>query len=429
MRPTPRPFSMKLHTCSRCLGASILSLALTPSASSDEHLRWNVSIAGLPPNSISGSATRVSFENKSDCKVKIFWVRYNGELKSYGELNPGAKRQQKTFANSSWLITDTNDEPLGYFRTTHRVATAVIPRRTGKPIPRSRRYTSRSKADAVTWQEELRSTFLELLEMQDLVSRDKPNPLTAKTISSKDRGKYRFREVEVNSTPASRIKVVLTLPNNIRGPSPAVVAIAGHGGSRHSCYEPGGFASVLAERGYVTVSTRISQHSIRERGRTMMGERLWDLMRCVDLLTSLDEVDPGRIGCAGNSLGGEMAMWLGAMDARVKATVSAGFLTRMDQLEKNHCRCWKFAGLRKIADFSDIYALTAPRALLCQNGLKERPTWFTVAIAREALNDIKPIYADLGEPRNLEFLAHEGGHVIEVPGLLSFFRKHLRGSD
>ena len=86
-------------------------------------------------------------------------------------------------------------------------------------------------------------------------------------------------------------------------------------------------------------------------------------------------------------------------------------------------------GLRELADFSDVYAMTAPRALLCQNGLQERPTWFTVPIAREALKDIRPIYADLGEPQNLQFLAHEGGHVIDVPRLLSFFERHLKDPE
>ena len=46
-------------------------------------------------------------------------------------------------------------------------------------------------------------------------------------------------------------------------------------------------------------------------------------------------------------------------------------------------------------------------------------------IAREALKDIRPIYADFGKPENLQFLAHEGGHVIDVPALMTFFGKHL----
>ena len=157
----------------------------------------------------------------------------------------------------------------------------------------------------------------------------------------------------------------------------------------------------------------------------MMGERLWDLMRCVDLLLSRKEVDAARIGCAGNSLGGEMAMWLGAMDERISATLSAGFLTRMDQLEQNHCRCWKFPGLRKLVDFSDIYSLNAPRPLMCQNGLKERPTWFTVPLARESLSEIMPAYEELESAQNLEFVAHPGGHVIELESMLSFFEARL----
>lgn len=428
-RPLPDPLPMKHDPLRYGLGILILLPALAAAAAAGEPLKWNATVAGLPPNSISGSATTVTFENKSDREVKIFWVKYNGEPKFYGELKPGGVRQQNTFANSSWLITDADEEPLGYFRTTHRAGIAIIPKHTRKPVLRAGRYTSRSKADAVAWQKQMRAAFFKLLRMQDLASGQTPNPLAAKVLSSADRGKYRFQEMEISSTPASRIKVVLTLPKNVSGPCPAVVAIAGHSGTRHSCYAAGGFASLLAEAGYATVSTKISQHSIRERDRTMMGERLWDLMRCVDLLASLAEVDAGRIGCAGNSLGGEMAMWLAAMDERIAATVSAGFLTRMDQLEKNHCRCWKFAGLRELADFADVYALTAPRALLCQNGLQERPTWFTVPIAREALHDIRPIYADFGKPENLQFLAHPGGHIIEVPSLRIFFEKHLQGPD
>ena len=132
-----------------------------------------------------------------------------------------------------------------------------------------------------------------------------------------------------------------------------MVGVAGQGGTRFSCYGPGGdhgYAHTLAEKGYITVSTDIGQHEVREESRTLIGERLWDLMRCNDFLLSLDAVDPERIGCAGLSLGGEMTMWLGAMDERVRAVVSSGFLTRMDQLESGHCMCWKFPSLLEFLD-------------------------------------------------------------------------------
>lgn len=394
-------------------------------APTPDDLPWHALAAGLPPGTIAGPPTGLTIHNRTDRPVKIFWVKYNGTLKAYGELEAGGTREQKTTANSNWLIADGNDKPLGYFQATPRPGRAVIPKNLPVPVLRAGKYTPGTRKGALAWQRELRGSFLQLLKMEDLVAHKTRLPLNPRTISSEDKGAFVLHEMEINSTPDSRIKVVLTVPRNVAESCPAVVAIAGHSGTRHSCYQGRGFATLLAEKGYVTVSTRISQHSVREQERSMMGERLWDLMRCVDLLASRREVDPGRIGCAGNSLGGEMAMWLAAMDERIAATMSAGFLTRMDQLEENHCRCWKFPGLRTLADFSDIYALTAPRPLMCQNGLQERPTWFTVPLAREALADIKPIYEVLGAPEHLEFLAHEGGHVIEIPSLLAFLGKHL----
>ncbi|MDP6525722.1 MAG: acetylxylan esterase [Kiritimatiellia bacterium] len=290
------------------------------------------------------------------------------------------------------------------------------------------KYSSREKARALLWQKEVRTKLVRLLKIEDLLSRNAGNPLNPKTQSSEDKGKYVFHEMEINSTPKRRIKIVLTLPKNAPGPFPSIVAVAGHGGTRHSCYVKASYqrcAHVLAEQGYVTISTRVSQHKVHEEGRTLLGERLWDLMRCVDFLASLEEVDQQRIGCLGNSLGGEMVMWLAAIDERMRATVSSSFLTKMDQLEKNHCMCWKFPGLRELVDFSDIYSSIAPRALLCQNGLKEPPSQFPVPIAREAMKEIKLIYQNFEQPEKLALVAHEGGHEIHLPSLLTFFEKHL----
>jgi acetyl esterase/lipase len=259
--------------------------------------------------------------------------------------------------------------------------------------------------------------------MDDLVSRKVPADLRVETVSSEQREKYELRDLEIDSTDGRRMKVVVTLPTEMQALCPAMVAVAGHGGTRFSCYGPGGdhgYAHILAEKGYVTVSTEVGQHEVREESRTLNGERLWDLMRCTDLLLSLDAVDPERIGCAGLSLGGEMTMWLGAMDERVRAVVSSGFLTRMDQIESGHCMCWKFPGLRDLVDFADIYSLIAPRHLLCQNGWQEQPTWSPVPLAREAMKEIEPIYADMGRPGDVSLVAHDGGHEIELPSLLEF---------
>jgi dienelactone hydrolase len=277
--------------------------------------------------------------------------------------------------------------------------------------------------------------------MDDLIAKKGTVALKPKELSAADRGAYHVKEVEIDSTADRRIRIIVTLPNSQKGAFPAVVCIGGHASDQHSPYDEHtvakdsakaqsdhiyrGFGTALAKRGYVTVSTTVSQHEIYEEGRLLMGERLWDLIRCVDYLESMPEVDRSRIGCAGLSLGGEMAMWLGAMDERIATTVSAGFLTTMDHMEQNHCMCWKFPGLRELVDFADIYSLVAPRALQCQNGMLEPVSQFNVPLARKTMEEIRMIYCDLGKPENVVLDVHAGGHEIDLPGLLYFFEKHL----
>ena len=297
------------------------------------------------------------------------------------------------------------------------------------PKIRTMRYTPRSSQKAVAWQKELRHQFFGLLKLDDLLKAR--IALAPKILSSAERPGYVFQEIEFNTTPGRRIKAVVTLPSSGTPPYPAVVCIHGHGGSRYVVYDKSnaykGFAAALAETGYVTIATDVGRHDVYETGRTLMGERLWDVRRCVDYLESMPEVKKTAIGCAGLSLGGEMAMWLAAMDERIAACVSSGFLTVMDQMEHDHCMCWKFDGLRELVDFADIYSLVAPRPLQCQNGLAEPPTMFVVPLARQALKEIRLIYADLGKPGNLSLAVHRGEHEVDLPSLLDFFSKSLSG--
>jgi len=308
-------------------------------------------------------------------------------------------------------------------------------------IQRSMKYTSRPTDDARAWQSKVRAKLLQRLKIDDLITNRNFISLNPKELFKADRTTYCVKEIEINSTLNRRIRIIVTIPRAKHGLPPAVVCIGGHGSNLYSPYDPQtiagngsraksdsiykGFGTVLAAMGYVTISTTVSQHEVYEEDRLLMGERLWDLIRCVDYLHSMPEVDRGRIGCAGLSLGGEMAMWLGAMDDRIAATISAGFLTTMDHMEQNHCMCWKFDGLRELVDFADIYSLIAPRPLQCQNGLLEQPSQFYVPLARQAMEEIRIIYKDLNRPENVVLDVHEEGHVIDLPALIYYFEKHL----
>jgi dienelactone hydrolase len=299
------------------------------------------------------------------------------------------------------------------------------------------RFTAREPAEARHWQEKSRKLLFDLMKLTDLQASRQPGaktlPFEARVLRSEDRGKLVWSERELSSTRTRRIKVVLTVPVSSGGSRrwPAVVCIHGHGGNRLVVHDRKtiyhGFAADLAERGFVTIAADVGQHMVHEQGRTLMGERLWDLIRCADYVASQPEVDAERLGCAGLSLGGEMAMWLGAMDPRMKATVSSGFLTTMANMRKGHCPCWEFPGLAGNFDFSDIYALTAPRALLCQNGRKERtPGGFPVNLAEQAMTDIRKAYTVFKSQDHVQLDVHPGGHEFVTATGLRFLEQQLR---
>lgn len=297
------------------------------------------------------------------------------------------------------------------------------------PALRVLRYQSQPAADASAWQTSVRGKMSDLLQMTDLVARSAVMPFDPKLVSTTNKDGYVVHELEINATENRRMALVLTVPTDREGPFPALVLTAGHGSTRHTCYEEGhGYhrvGHVLAQHGFVTISTAISRHKALESGRTLVGERLWDLMRCVDYLESRPEVDAQRIGSAGKSLGGEMSMWLAAMDQRIRAAVVTGFLTDMNQMEKDHCMCWKLPGLRELVDFPDLFSLIAPRPLLCQNGLDEPASQFPPSKAVQVLREIGVSYADHGVPANVTLVVHKGGHEFHVPSTLSFFQQHL----
>lgn len=290
-------------------------------------------------------------------------------------------------------------------------------------------YIKTNDIASVKWQAAVRNSLFKALRLEQLVQNRHSVPLNPVVLSTKNKGAYIMKKIEFNSTPERRIKVIVTIPVNKSGKLPAVVCLHGHGGTEKIVYDKSsiykGFADVLASNGFITIAPMVSQHEVYEKDMLLMGERIFDCIRSVDFLTSLPETDTSRIGCGGLSLGGEIAMWLGAMDTRIKATVSAGFLTMMDHLEHNHCMCWKFDGLRELVDFPDIYSLVAPRALMCQNGIKEPETQFNVPLARTTFTKIQPIFSALNRPENILLDVHSGEHEVDAPALIWFFKKHL----
>ena len=71
-------------------------------------------------------------------------------------------------------------------------------------------------------------------------------------------------------------------------------------------------------------------------GATWPGVVFWDDMRTVDYLVTRPEVDPKRIGCEGISMGGYRALFLTALDARIRAGCVVGFMSTVRPMIHAH---------------------------------------------------------------------------------------------
>jgi len=103
-------------------------------------------------------------------------------------------------------------------------------------------------------------------------------------------------------------------------------------------------------------------------GATWMGILSHDDRKTVDYLLTRSDVDKDRIGCTGLSMGGMRTNWLFGTDPRVKAAVSAGWMTDWRLLMPAHVGSHSWAqvvpGLTGQLELSDVASIGMPGALM-----------------------------------------------------------------
>jgi hypothetical protein len=93
-------------------------------------LKWHALSSAADPYPASkpdGNSFKVHWVNDRKETVQTFRVDPQGEIEPYGTVAPGKTKFQKTQPGDVWLITDEQDNPLGYFKIDDRTARGKIP--------------------------------------------------------------------------------------------------------------------------------------------------------------------------------------------------------------------------------------------------------------------------------------------------------------
>jgi hypothetical protein len=70
------------------------------------------------PSVPSQQATGMTFVNRSDQVIAIYWLDFHGTRKLYHSLPPGGRIAQDTFIGHNWLIAQSDGRCIGIFKAT-----------------------------------------------------------------------------------------------------------------------------------------------------------------------------------------------------------------------------------------------------------------------------------------------------------------------
>ena len=320
------------------------------------------------------------------------------------------------------------------------------------------RFNAQTPAGARSWQRRLRRRLVALLGGFPARKCD----LAPRVLERREMDGYTREQITFCSRPGLQVIAYLLLPDGLRAPGPAMICMPGHGrgvddivgidddGNQRA--EWGGyqndFALQAVAHGFAALAVeqlgfgRRRDRKARDAGagnsscqpaagaalllgETMIGWRVYDVMRALDYLLMRPEVDGSRVGCVGISGGGTTTLCAAAADPRIAlAFVSGYFNTYRDSiLSLPHCMDNYIPGILRWAEMADVAGVIAPRPFFAESGTKD--TIFPVAATRRAFERLREIYRVFGVEHRLGLHVFRGEHQFNGRRGWAFARKHL----
>lgn len=318
---------------------------------------------------------------------------------------------------------------------------------------------------------ELRRRYLELIRDAHKPARPPLDLRVHETVEVD--GVYERRLVSYAVEADERAHAFLAVPCGLRERAPALVSLHGtygHGKEREAGLEENpekAFLDHLARRGYVVIAPdhfvageRIPPEGAYDTARfyqkhpewTAVGKAAYEHSIAIDVLQTLDLVDPARIGTLGHSLGGHGAYFLAAYDPRIRVAVSNSgcapfrYNHKVEAWARDHfysylkpIRAGLLRGELPPIDMHEIMALIAPRPFLDLSGLNDliagdppQLAGWTYRQRVLMLMKVMDVYELEGAAENFAFYAHGQGHSAhhEVRQLMyAWLDKHLKGAE
>lgn len=302
-------------------------------------------------------------------------------------------------------------------------------------VPISMEYDG--KEDFAQWQKRAKEKLYELLGMEKFTKCESLFEIEYKK-EHKNFTEIRFK---FQSEEGYFVPCILSVPKT-DGKRPVMICLQGHGTGMHitmgrakylgdrekanngdrnfavQCISKGICALALDQRNFGEKGgnpkpvCHASSLAALLTGRTIIGGRVWDIMRAIDVLENeLSEYcDSSRIYCMGNSGGGTATIYASALEDRIKAAIpSCAFCTFEDSIvRQNHCECNYIPNIRNYFDMAEIAGMIAPKPLVIVTGRTDGI--FPVEPAKYEFERLKKYYKAVGKEENCAHVIGREGH-------------------
>ena len=145
-------------------------------------------------------------------------------------------------------------------------------------------------------------------------------------------------------------------------------------------------------------------------GKTLMGERVYDVARGIDFLRSRPETAEMKIGITGNSGGGTVSVYSAALLPEIDFCMpSCSFGTYAgSKMRVYQCGCGYIPGILEFMEMDDVMALFAPKPVVIVAG-KEDPI-IPLESVMTGFERLKKVYAARGAEARCHLVVGGEGH-------------------
>jgi dienelactone hydrolase len=293
------------------------------------------------------------------------------------------------------------------------------------------------------WQTKLRKKVKQCLGY-DKMPKDLCN-LNVRSLWKKEHELGTIEKIVFTSEPKADVTAYLCLPKNIKAPYNCMITLQGHNSGVHwainvdredeskafipvedgdrdfglQCMRNGLAGLCIEQRSFgerkqnsennPTMCHAASMHAIM-LGKTLVAERVYDVDRGIDYLSTLGNINMKAIGIMGNSGGGTTSMFAAAILPRISlASPGSYFCSFADSIfSVGHCTCNYIPDLINYAEMSDIMGLFAPKPVIIVNGKED--DIFPIKATRKQFKLLQNIYDKAKAKDHSHLVVGNGGH-------------------